>query len=77
VKITQATEASLRVFWLASSVNPMNTSNSLDIYHSEKDDIKYDTSIKPERQKIKNQMYKNYTYVQEVTQGYLPTSNTS
>jgi hypothetical protein len=62
---------------LASFANPTNTSDSLDICHSEKDDIKNDTSIKPKRQKIKEKMYKNYTYVQELTKVDPPTSNTS
>ena len=70
-------EASLQVCYLASSANPMNKSNSLDIYHSEIDEIKIGTSIRPKRQKIKKKkMYTNYTYVQEVTQGDPPTSNT-
>jgi hypothetical protein len=64
VKITQAAEASLRVCQLASSTNPKNTSDSLDICHSEKEDINNYTSIKQKDKK----MYKNYTYVQEVTQ---------
>jgi hypothetical protein len=64
VKITQVAEASLRVFQLAPSANPKNTPNSLDIFHSEKQDINNDTSIKQKDKK----MYKNYTYVQEVTQ---------
>jgi hypothetical protein len=53
VKITQDTEESLRVCHLASSANPTNTSDSLDICHSEKYLIKNDTSIKPKRQNIK------------------------
>jgi hypothetical protein len=41
--MTQVVEASLRVCRLASFENPMNTFDSLDIYHSEKYDIKKTT----------------------------------
>jgi hypothetical protein len=39
-KIIQVAEASLRVCWLAPSVYPMNTLDSLDIYHSDERYIK-------------------------------------
>jgi hypothetical protein len=45
-------------------VNPKCTSDSLDICHSEKEDINNYTSTKQKDKKL----YKNYTYVQEVTQ---------
>ena len=52
----------------------MNTSDSFEIFHSKKYDINNNTAIK---KKYKNLLYKNYTYVQEVTQGDPPMSNTS
>jgi hypothetical protein len=37
----------------------MNTYDSLEIFHSEKDDIKNDTSIKPKRQILKRKCIRN------------------
>jgi hypothetical protein len=60
LKITQAADASLQVCQLAPSANPTNTYDSLNIYHSEKNDIKNDTFIKPKRQKLKRKYIRIY-----------------
>jgi hypothetical protein len=77
VKITQAAEEIIQVCRLVSSANPTNTYDSLDIFHSEKEDIKNATSIKPKRQKLKRKKYNTIHMLQEVTQDDPPTSNTS
>jgi hypothetical protein len=52
VKITQAVEASLRVCHLAPSANTKYTYDSLDIFHSEKEDINNYMSTKKKTKTI-------------------------